>query len=138
MKILVYGAGVIGTLYGARLQNAGHQVTILARASRLANIRRHGLVLEDVVTGVHSATPVAVAERLSVDEGYDMALVSVRRDQLSGILPDLVRAGNISSVLFMLNNPSAPPRWPKLSDRIVYCWGFWEPVARYKMRSFTT
>jgi len=84
-------AGVIGTLYAARLQNAGHQVTILARASRLANIRRHGLVLEDLVSGARSATSLAVAERLSVDEGYDMALVSVRRDQLSSILPDLVR-----------------------------------------------
>jgi ketopantoate reductase len=40
MKILVYGAGVIGTLYAARLQQEGHQVTILARGSRLADIRR--------------------------------------------------------------------------------------------------
>jgi hypothetical protein len=54
MKILVFGAGVIGTLYAARLQEAGHRVTILARSSRLADIRRHGLVLEDVVSGARS------------------------------------------------------------------------------------
>jgi len=106
MKILVYGAGVIGTLYAARLQDAGHHVAILARASRLANIRRHGLVLEDVLTGTRSATTVTVAERLSVAEVYDLALISVRRDQLSTILPDLAQARNIPSVLFMLNNPS--------------------------------
>jgi 2-dehydropantoate 2-reductase len=34
MKILVYGAGVIGTLYAARLQEAGRQVTVLARGGR--------------------------------------------------------------------------------------------------------
>lgn len=28
MKVLVYGAGVIGTLYASRLQDEGHQVTI--------------------------------------------------------------------------------------------------------------
>jgi ketopantoate reductase len=49
MKILVFGAGVVGTLYAARLQEAGHQVTVLARNSRLADVRRHGLVLEDVL-----------------------------------------------------------------------------------------
>ena len=100
MKILVYRAGVIGVLYGARLHNAGHQVTILPRASRLATIRRRGLDLEDIVTGARSAAPVAVAERFSDGEGYDIALVSVRRDQLSNVLPDLARAGNIPSVLF--------------------------------------
>jgi pyruvate/2-oxoglutarate dehydrogenase complex dihydrolipoamide dehydrogenase (E3) component len=60
MKILVYGAGVIGTLYAARLQQAGHQVTVLARTLRLADIRRHGLVLEDVVTGLRSVTYVSM------------------------------------------------------------------------------
>jgi 2-dehydropantoate 2-reductase len=31
VKILVYGAGVIGTLYAARLQEGGHRVTVVAR-----------------------------------------------------------------------------------------------------------
>ena len=51
MKILIYGAGVIGTLYAARLQESGQLVTMLARGQRLADIRRHGLMLEDVVRG---------------------------------------------------------------------------------------
>jgi 2-dehydropantoate 2-reductase len=105
MKILVYGAGVIGTLYAGRLQGTGHQVTVLARASRLADIQRHGLVLEDVVTGARSVTPVAVAERLCANDGYDMVLVTVRSDQLSGIMPELASNRNTPSVLFMVNNP---------------------------------
>lgn len=33
MKILVYGAGPLGSLFAARLQEAGHQVSLLARAA---------------------------------------------------------------------------------------------------------
>ena len=33
MRILVYGAGVIGSLYAAKLQAAGQEVTVLARGS---------------------------------------------------------------------------------------------------------
>lgn len=80
MKILVFGAGVVGTLYAARLQEAGHQVTVLARDSRLADVRRHGLVLEDVLTGVRSVTQVSIVDRLYAEDSYDIALVAVRKD----------------------------------------------------------
>jgi 2-polyprenyl-6-methoxyphenol hydroxylase-like FAD-dependent oxidoreductase len=33
MKLLVYGAGVLGSLFAARLHEAGHDVSLLARAS---------------------------------------------------------------------------------------------------------
>jgi 2-dehydropantoate 2-reductase len=56
MKILAYGAGVIGTLYAARLQESGQRVTGLARGRRLADIRTHSLVLEDVVSPIRSTT----------------------------------------------------------------------------------
>jgi 2-dehydropantoate 2-reductase len=105
MRILVYGAGVIGTLYAARLQEGGHQVTVLARTSRLADIRRYGLVLEDVVSGARSITRGGIAERLSAEDVYDMALITVRRDQLAGIMPDLTANRNVPTLVFMLNNP---------------------------------
>lgn len=105
MKILVYGAGVIGTLYAARLHKAGHKVTVLARGSRLLDIQKHGLVLEDVVSAVQSTTPIAVAERLCAEDTYDLVLVAVRRDQLSSVMPELTANRNIPTVLFMLNNP---------------------------------
>ena len=105
MNILIYGAGVIGTLYAARLQKAGHEVTVLARSSRLADIRRHGLVLEDVVSSVRLITHVAIVEHLYAEDSYDIALIAVRRDQLSSVLPDLISNKNIPTVLFMLNNP---------------------------------
>ena len=51
MKILIYGAGVLGSFYAARLHTAGHTVTLLARGQRLADLRAHGIVLEDARTG---------------------------------------------------------------------------------------
>jgi 2-dehydropantoate 2-reductase len=105
MKILVYGAGVIGTLYAARLQQAGHAVTVLARGLRLADIRRHGLALQEVESGVRSVTEVATTERLEAQDSYDLAVITVRRDQLSAVLPDLAANGEIPTILFMLNIP---------------------------------
>ena len=34
MKILFYGAGVLGSLFAARLQESGQEVSILARGQR--------------------------------------------------------------------------------------------------------
>ena len=40
MRILVYGAGPLGSLFAARLHAGGHQVTILARGQRLLDIKK--------------------------------------------------------------------------------------------------
>ena len=39
-----------GGVFMQRPQQAGHRVTILARGKQLVDIRRHGLVLEDIVS----------------------------------------------------------------------------------------
>ncbi len=36
MKILIYAAGPLGSLFTARLHEAGHEVSLLARGQRLA------------------------------------------------------------------------------------------------------
>lgn len=112
MNILVWGAGVIGTLYAGRLQEGGHRVTVLARGERLVEIRRHGLVLKDFVHGVSSTAQVATTDRLGPDDQYDVALVTVRRDQLAGVLPGLIANQRIPILVFMLNNPLG---WAELS-----------------------
>ena len=38
MRILIFGAGVIGSLYGARLAEAGYDVSIYARGRRLESL----------------------------------------------------------------------------------------------------
>jgi len=46
-KVLVIGAGVIGSFNAARLKDGGKDVTLLARGQRLEDLREHGVVLED-------------------------------------------------------------------------------------------
>ena len=105
MNILIYGAGVIGTLYGAKFRDAGHRVTVLARGARLADIRRFGLMLENIVTGTCTTTQTDTVERLAPGDQYDLALITVRRDQLEGVMPELKANRGIANMLFMLNNP---------------------------------
>jgi len=106
MKILVYGAGVIGTLYAARLQDGGNRVTVVARGQRLADIRRYGLALEDIVGHGRSTTLVDTTEQLDPNDQYDTALITVRRDQVASVVPELTANYRIPTLIFMLNNPT--------------------------------
>jgi 2-dehydropantoate 2-reductase len=47
-KILIYGAGVIGSTYGGLMAKLGHNVTLLARNNRLNELRQKGLLLNRI------------------------------------------------------------------------------------------
>lgn len=109
MNILVYGAGVIGSVYAARLQEAGYHVSLLARGQRAEALRTQGILLEDESTGQRTTTRVAVVEQLAPTDSYDVIIVTVRLDHLASILPILAANRQIPTVLFMLNNPIGMP-----------------------------
>src|SRR5215471_10650457 len=108
MNILVYGAGVLGSLYAARLQEAGQHVSLLARGQRLQDIREHGIVLADVLTGQVTTTQVNVVEELEPEDRYDLAVVVMGKHQVAAILPRLAANKQIPSVLFLHNNAAGP------------------------------
>jgi 2-dehydropantoate 2-reductase len=108
MNILVYGAGVLGSLYAARLFKAGHNVTILARGERLEAIREQGIVLEDLESGVRSTVPVPVVGQLAPDDSYRYVLVLVRKSQVASVLPALAANPHTPNILFMTNNAAGP------------------------------
>ncbi|MEW2407956.1 ketopantoate reductase family protein [Streptomyces griseoviridis] len=98
MKLLVYGAGVLGSLFAARLHEAGHDVSLLARGERLAALRRSGVLLaEEGRPGVRRI-PVPVVEDPA--GGYDLVAVFVRTHQVDTVLESLAGLGG--DVLFML------------------------------------
>ena len=110
MRILVFGAGVIGSIYGARLHAGGHEVTVLARGRRLEAIRQDGLVLEDAVTDARTTAKVAVIERLAADDPYDLVLVPVHFGQLASTFPPLTDSRHTPQILFFGNNPVGKDR----------------------------
>jgi len=110
VNILVFGAGVIGTIYASKLRQAGNSVTVLARGARLDDIRRHGLTLESVPDRRRSECRVEVTEGLSPRDRYDLILVAVRRDQLDASMASLAANSTVPTMLFMLNNPLGTSR----------------------------
>jgi 2-dehydropantoate 2-reductase len=120
MDILVYGAGVIGSVYAARLQEAGQNVSLLARGERAVSLRTHGIQLENASTGRRTTTRISVVEQLAPDDRYDVVLVTVRLDQLHSILPILDANRQIPTLLFLLSNPVGMRQFEQLDpQRIV-------------------
>jgi 2-dehydropantoate 2-reductase len=103
MRILVFGAGVLGSLCAARLHDAGHDVTILARGDRLTSIRERGIVVRDEAAGLTSTSLVPVIDSLDPADRYDVAFVFVRREQRQAILPALA-ANATPTIVFMGND----------------------------------
>ena len=103
VRILVLGAGVIGSVYAAKLLQSGHDVVVLARGSRLADLRASGLILEEATSGQRSALPVTAVGTLDPDDRYDLVLVPVRSEQLAAALPVLTGMRDGSHVLFFGN-----------------------------------
>jgi len=119
MDILVYGAGVIGSVYAARLQQAGYNVSLLARGQRAVSLRTHGIQLENASTGKKTTTQVAVVEQLAPTDKYDVVIVTVRLDQLHAILPVLAANHEIPTLLFLLNNPAGLRQFEELDPQRV-------------------
>jgi 2-dehydropantoate 2-reductase len=103
VRILVFGAGVIGSVYASKLLCAGHDVVLLARGRRLAELQSHGLRVADAESGHHSTQQVAAVSGLTPDDRFEVVLVPVRAEQLEGVLPVLSGMTDGSDVLFLGN-----------------------------------
>lgn len=108
MKILVYGAGNIGSLYAARLHQSGQQVSILARGARLAHLREHGIELENAASGEKTTTRVETVDHLGDDDAYDLVLGILPKNHIREVLPVLSTNPQTPSILFMCNNAEGP------------------------------
>lgn len=123
MKVLFYGAGVLGSLYAARLHGAGHEVSILARGQRLADLRAHGIVLEEADTGRRTTTHVHIVEQLAPDDAYPLVVVLMSKHQALAILPVLAANRYTPNVLFMGNNLTGPDELVEAlgRERVLLC-----------------
>jgi 2-dehydropantoate 2-reductase len=105
VRILVLGAGVIGSVYAGKLLRAGHEVVLLARGRRLADLRGEGLVLQDAEAGERTVSPVRCVSEVGAGECFDLVLVPVRAEQILSTLPLLAAQNDGSDVVF-LGNPA--------------------------------
>jgi len=75
MKVVVVGAGALGSIVGAHLVRAGEDVVFVARGERAAIVRQRGIVLGGLAD---FTVPVAVATDPREVETADVLLVAVK------------------------------------------------------------
>ena len=83
MKVCIYGAGAVGGLIAARLVQAGHEVSVVARGAHLAAIREKGL---RVLSGGKEFTVRLKAEQDPSKLGpQDVVVVAVKAQNLGEV-----------------------------------------------------
>ncbi len=105
MKVLVFGAGVIGTMHAWAFESAGHSVSLLVRPGhegRWAN--GVALRLLDGRGGRGEEAKVLyrpnVVTSFGPDDGYDLIVDAVRYTQAEGVLPELAANRGKALILF--------------------------------------
>ena len=73
MRILIYGAGVIGSLYAALFAEAGYDTNIYARGKRLEALRNNGLQYKKNQEVIKAE--VRILGELPNDEIYDFVFI---------------------------------------------------------------
>ena len=102
MKILVYGAGVLGCNLARNLLRAGKDVTLLARGNWAAEIKRNGLRIKDKFSLRTSVSRIPVVTELAPDAMYDVIFVVLRYTQLDSVL-DTLRANRTKNIVLYLS-----------------------------------
>jgi 2-dehydropantoate 2-reductase len=99
MRIVILGAGALGTILGAHLARAGEDVTLIARGQRAAYLQEHGAT----ITGLVDFTvPVCVVTDPSQVHNADVLMVTVKTYDMASALAS-VKHLDVGSVLSIQN-----------------------------------
>lgn len=105
MKILVLGAGALGGYFGARLIEAGEDITFLVREGRRKQLESAGLRVKSPY-GDFSA-PVQTVSQETLRPDYDLVLLSCKAYDLDAAMDAIAPAiGPRASILPVLNGLS--------------------------------
>ena len=108
MRILIYGAGVIGSLYAALFAEAGYDTSIYARGKRLEFFKRNGLLYKKKQNIKRAET--TILGELPDDDIYDFVLLTVRENQLYEALTEL-KNNKSSTIVTMVNSLDGYKKW---------------------------
>lgn len=108
MKILIFGAGVLGSFYAARLHDAKQDVTLLARGQRYRELISHGVVLENFKSGVTTVSYPPIIDGMPEKDYYDLCVILVQNNQLPEALKTISSNKNIAAFLVMTNYMKGP------------------------------
>jgi len=109
MKILIVGAGIIGSIYGWAFAEAGHDVTHLVRAGKATQFK-DGFKIDmyDTRKG-HKRDfvghyPIRVAESLTPSDNYELVIVPTKHYRLIETLRTIVPQAGSADFLLLTQN----------------------------------
>jgi 2-dehydropantoate 2-reductase len=103
VKILILGAGAVGGYWGARLHQAGIDVTFLLREKRAETVRKNGLVVKSPKTG-DAVVPVKVVTKATEGGPYDVIVLACKGYDLGSAMDAIAPAvGADTTIVPMLN-----------------------------------
>lgn len=109
MKILIYGAGIVGSTYGWQLSNVDCDVTVLVRKERKRQIEEDGISIHcaDYRGGVKLIEETIwrpkVIDQLSDQNDFEYIIVSTNNLHLKEVLPVLGQSVGKAHILFFQN-----------------------------------
>jgi 2-dehydropantoate 2-reductase len=120
MKILIYGAGVIGSIIAGKLVQGGYDVTVLARGGRLKEINDKGIILNNIINFKMDFINIKAKSEIEDKDVFDYIFVTVRNNQVDEVLPVLAR-NKSPNIVFMVNNPLGYDKWVSAvgHDRVI-------------------
>jgi 2-dehydropantoate 2-reductase len=139
MNILLFGRGVITTLYGWVFEKAGHSVTFYVRPGRSAEYGSHvRLDILDVRRGtqrkhVDEDWAIRTVEELPADHPYDLILVSVQEWMFVEVAKFLESRTGHATILIFNNFWRDPEEATRGLPKDQVAWGF--PLAGGAFRS---
>lgn len=108
MRILIYGAGVIGSLYAALFKEAGYDTTIYTRGHRLDILQNQGLLYKK--NNLIKKIDVRVLDQLQDNDSYDFIFLTVRENQLYQALTEL-KSNKSKTIVTMVNSLDNYEKW---------------------------
>lgn len=103
MNIVVYGTGGVGGYFGARLAQAGNNVTFIARGKHLKAIQNNGLQLKSV-NGDYLVNPVKATSNIAEVKNIDLILVCVKTWQVKEVAEIIKPVLNENTMVISLLN----------------------------------
>jgi 2-dehydropantoate 2-reductase len=102
MRILIVGAGATGGYFGARLAEAGRDVTFLVRPARAEQLRRTGLVISSSHGDLKLAPQLLATGAATAP--FDVVLVALKAYALEPALEDIAQVVGPETVLIPFLN----------------------------------
>jgi len=103
MRILIYGAGAIGSDLGALLTSSGADVTLLARGVQLEALRTQGVTVQQEGQPPRQV-PVKACPAQDCPGPYDLIFVTLKSTQLEAAAPDIVGRLAADGAMVMIQN----------------------------------